>query len=59
MGERRYELLFMDHPKNPRPTTFNTRDYGRFGSYFVADVTSENVDRRRRGDPAQQGAGPC
>ena len=38
MGERRYELLFMDHPANPHPTTFNTRAYGRFGPSFFQDL---------------------
>lgn len=38
MGERRYELLFMDHPSNPDATTFNTRDYGRFGPSFFQDL---------------------
>ncbi len=34
IGGRRYEVLFHDHPRNPAPTVFNTRDYGRFGPFF-------------------------
>lgn len=29
-----YEVLFHDHPSNPRPTVFNTRAYGHFGPSF-------------------------
>jgi hypothetical protein len=28
----------LDHPSNPRPTTFSTRPYGRFGAYFDREV---------------------
>lgn len=39
-GER-YTVLYIDHPQNPKPARYSERDYGRFGSYFVADVTKE------------------
>ncbi|MFQ5505170.1 MAG: DUF6807 family protein [Planctomycetota bacterium] len=35
---RRYAVLHMDHPENPRPMTYSTRDYGRFGSFFEAEL---------------------
>jgi hypothetical protein len=39
IGGKRYTVLYMDHPTNPKPARYSERDYGRFGSYFVADVT--------------------
>jgi hypothetical protein len=41
LGGRRYTVLYIDHSKNPKPARYSERDYGRFGSYFVADVTKE------------------
>lgn len=38
---KRYTALYLDHPSNPKPARYSERDYGRFGSYFVADVTKE------------------
>ncbi len=38
---KRYTVLYIDHPKNPKPSRYSERDYGRFGSYFVADVTKD------------------
>lgn len=37
----RYTVLYLDSPSNPKPSRYSERDYGRFGSYFVADVTKE------------------
>jgi hypothetical protein len=38
---QRYTVVYLDHPSNPKPSRYSERDYGRFGSYFVADVTKE------------------
>ncbi len=38
---KRYTVLYIDHPDNPKPARYSERAYGRFGSYFVADVTKE------------------
>ncbi len=38
---KRYTALYMDHPSNPKPARYSERDYGRFGSYFVTDVTQD------------------
>lgn len=35
---RQYEVVFFDHPDNPRPTVYNTRAYGRFGPFFRATL---------------------
>jgi hypothetical protein len=36
---KRYTAVYMDHPKNPHPSRWSERDYGRFGCYFEAEVT--------------------
>jgi hypothetical protein len=41
LGGKRYTILYLDHPSNPKPARYSERDYGRFGSYFVYDVTKE------------------
>lgn len=41
VGGNRYTVLYIDHPANPKPARFSERDYGRFGSYFVAEATPE------------------
>jgi hypothetical protein len=38
---KRYTVLYMDHPDNPKPARYSERDYGRFGSYFFAEVTKK------------------
>jgi len=39
VGDQRYTALYLDHPENPKPARYSERDYGRFGSFFVAEVT--------------------
>jgi len=36
--ERRYAIHHMDHPTNPRPTVYSTRQYGRFGAFFPTSL---------------------
>jgi hypothetical protein len=33
-----YTVVHMDHPENPKPATFSTRPYGRFGPYAPVTV---------------------
>jgi hypothetical protein len=37
----RYGVQHMDSPTNPRPTTYSSRAYGRFGAYFATDVAPD------------------
>ncbi|MEZ5964017.1 MAG: DUF6807 family protein [Planctomycetota bacterium] len=34
-------VLHMSHPSNPTPMSYSTRDYGRFGSFFEADIAPD------------------
>ncbi len=43
--DQRWTCVYLDHPKNPKPARFSERDYGRFGSYFVATATKEKPVR--------------
>ena len=36
--EKRYAIHHMDHPSNPRPTVYSTRQYGRFGAFFPTSL---------------------
>ena len=38
---RRYTAVYLDKPTNPKEARFSERSYGRFGSYFVHEVTEE------------------
>jgi hypothetical protein len=42
LAGRRYTAAILDRPDNPKPAHWSERDYGRFGSTFVADVTAEH-----------------
>ena len=39
IGGKRYTVLRIDHPANPKETRGSERDYGRFGDYFEYDLT--------------------
>ncbi len=41
VGAKRYFTVYLDHPKNPKPSFYSERDYGRFGSYFKTEVTPD------------------
>jgi hypothetical protein len=36
-----YTVVHLDHPDNPGPTTYSTRNYGRFGAFFSSGVEAE------------------
>ena len=41
LGGKRFTVAYLDRPENPKEARFSERDYGRFGSYFVADATEK------------------
>lgn len=42
VGGQRYTAIYLDRPQNPKEARFSERDYGRFGSYFVHELTAEH-----------------
>jgi hypothetical protein len=40
-GGKRYTVLRINHPDNPRESRGSERDYGRFGDYFEYDLTAD------------------
>lgn len=38
LDDQRYTCCYLDRPQNPKESRFSERDYGRFGSYFEAEV---------------------
>ncbi|MCS6864846.1 MAG: DUF6807 family protein [Gemmataceae bacterium] len=40
-GGKRYTVLRINHPDNPKETRGSERDYGRFGDYFEYDLTPQ------------------
>jgi hypothetical protein len=39
LNGRRYSVLYMDYPNNPRPVIYSAyRDYGRFGAFFKKKI---------------------
>jgi len=44
---RRYTVVYLDRPDNPKPAEYNERTYGRFGSFFRYDL-EEGKDLRIR-----------
>jgi Methane oxygenase PmoA len=41
LNDKRYTTAYLDRPDNPKEARYSERDYGRLGSYFVADATEE------------------
>jgi hypothetical protein len=41
VGGKRYTVLRINHPDNPKETRGSERDYGRFGDYFEYDLTPD------------------
>jgi Methane oxygenase PmoA len=41
LGDKRYTCAYLDKPTNPKEARYSERDYGRFGSYFVTEVTDK------------------
>ncbi|MFM8275167.1 MAG: DUF6807 family protein [Gemmata sp.] len=41
VGGKRYTVLRISHPDNPKEARGSERDYGRFGDYFEYDLTPE------------------
>jgi hypothetical protein len=41
VGGKRYTVLRMNHPDNPKEARGSERDYGRFGDYFEYDLTPD------------------
>ncbi len=39
VGEKRYTVLRVNHPDNPKEARGSERDYGRFGDYFEYELT--------------------
>jgi hypothetical protein len=39
VDKKRYTLAYLDNQNNPKPSRGSEREYGRIGSYFVADLT--------------------
>lgn len=35
---KRYTVLYIDSPRNPKPAEYNERTYGRFGSFFKYEL---------------------
>lgn len=41
LNRRRYSVLYMNHPDNPKETVYSAyRDYGRFGAFFKDTIDS-------------------
>ena len=50
LNGRRYSVLHMNHPANPKPSKYSAyRDYGRFGAFFTKQLKSgETLSLRYR-----------
>ena len=43
VNDQRYTCCYLDRPENPKEARYSERDYGRFGSYFEFDLTSNKL----------------
>ncbi len=41
LDDQRYTACYLNNPRNPGEQRYSERDYGRFGCYFVHDLTKE------------------
>jgi hypothetical protein len=41
VGGKRYTVVYLDHPDNPKEARQSERTYGRIGTYFVSDLTKD------------------
>jgi hypothetical protein len=55
VGGKRYTVLRINHPDNPKETRGSERDYGRFGDYFEYDLTPDKPLKLRYRMIVQQG----
>jgi hypothetical protein len=49
LGDQRYTVAYLDHPRNPKEARFSERAFGRFGSYFEYTIDEDkplNVNYR-------------
>jgi hypothetical protein len=43
LDDQRYTCLYLDRPENPKEARYSERDYGRFGSYFEAQIEGDKT----------------
>jgi hypothetical protein len=41
IGDKRYTVVYLDHPDNPKEARQSERTYGRVGTYFEYDLTKD------------------
>ncbi|HEY8505564.1 MAG TPA: DUF6807 family protein [Gemmataceae bacterium] len=62
IGGKRYTVVYLDHPENPKPARYSERNYGRFGSYFEYTLTKDKplrVKYRLWIQPGEMTVGQC
>lgn len=55
VGGKRYTVLRINHPENPKDARGSERDYGRFGDYFEYDLTASKPLKLKYRIWAQEG----
>lgn len=55
VGGKRYTVVRINHPDNPKQTRGSERDYGRFGDYFEYDLTPKTPLKLKYRVWAQEG----